>query len=290
MRSRGRAKSYLVVAGIGAGLIGAVAAFAAMAAPLDDAPGPGPGPECDLPPARCEGARCAELIRFTPAVGPGYEDYPYEGETWDDQYASYIRRDLMVAIQYAAAKVACKSSDWRFGNGGPIVLLDMSEQDGAIPGTSRGAPGHPPLSHLGGRDIDLAYYQVNTPDNRVRPVCRFEQAGMPVHHCVGPPTHLDPWRTALFIGVLFEQPGIRVVGVDGRIGPILRARLERLAQDGWLTRETVARTRLVFETQDVGLGWYHFHYNHMHVSVDSQARDHVHEQEERQEHQQRRGE
>src|SRR5687767_12497733 len=62
---------------------------------------PPPRSACVLPPARCpaDEAYCSELVRFSPAVGPGYVDWPQEadGETWAAQHASYLRRDLMMA-------------------------------------------------------------------------------------------------------------------------------------------------------------------------------------------------
>jgi hypothetical protein len=275
-----RARVSVTVAVIAVAILAAFLLFAGMLSQLGADGGPAaaravleppPMKLCEIPPVRCLGDEiyCSELVLFTPAVSAGYEDVPFEGETWSNQYASYIRRDLMMAIQYAAARVACMTSEWKYGNGGPVTLLDMSERDGAIPGTELGAPGHPLGSHTGGRDIDIAYYQVDTPDNHVRPVCPCEENGESVQHCVGEPTLLDAWRTALFIGILFEQPGIRIVGVDGRIGPIIQAHLDRLEEEGILSAETLDHVRLAFETEDGGMGWYHYHHHHFHVSVEA---------------------
>ena len=267
MLTPGRPRIVTTVAAIGLSVGGGVLLLAAMGGPLEVASAPA-RPACDLPPARCTGtaAYCSALVLFSPAIGPGYEDVPSTDGYWHERTSSYLRRDLMIEIQYAAARVACIAAGWP-GNGGPVALLDMSEHDGSIPGSSLGAAGHPPASHLGGRDIDIAYYQVETPDNRVRPVCPYHERGGPVHHCVGWPDRLDARRTALFIGILFERPGIRVVGVDGRIGPRLEAALRRLAEEGVLTPGTLARVRLRYETSDTGLGWYTFHHHHFHVSL-----------------------
>jgi hypothetical protein len=273
-----RARVSVAVAGIGCALLGTFAVFFALLpysvrsvrrVGVRDWPPPSPRRLCEIPPARCSaGAEvCRELVLFAPAVSAGYEDFPNGGETWDDQWASYVRRDLMMAVQYAAAKVACMTSGWTYGNGGPVVLTDMNERDGAIPGTRMGAPSHPRGSHADGNDMDIAYYQVHTPDNRPRPVCPHEVDESSVHHCVGEPDLLDPWRTALFIGLLFEQPGIRLVGVDGRIAPIIEAHLEALELRGLLSTETVDSVRLGYETGDTGRGWYYFHHHHMHVSA-----------------------
>jgi len=205
--------------------------------------------------------RCDDLVHFSPEKGPGYVDFPLDGEQWGDQYASYLRRDLMMLVQHAAAKVACQARPWDYGNGGPVALGDMSEEDGAIPGTSQGAPGHLGATHQDGRDIDIAYYQVGTPDNHLRAICRENR------HCVGPVDKLDPWRTALFIGTLFEHPGVRVVGVDGKAGPVIERAMTRLCQDGWLAAAACSSQRLAYETEDTGRGWYYSHFNHLHVSI-----------------------
>src|SRR5262249_16789158 len=127
---------------------------------IDRAPrariGPGPGPECVLPARACTASDCAELVEM-PTVGEGYMDVRLDGELTSEAWTSYLRRDLMLLVRYAAAKVACKAHDWRTGNGGPIVLGDMSERDGSTPGTWYGLPRHPVNTHVDGRDIDIAY-------------------------------------------------------------------------------------------------------------------------------------
>ncbi len=243
-------------------------------------PGVGPGPTCTLPPLECtDGATaCNELIQFTPDNNPaesdydpmlGYIEYPENGETWTDQYRSFLRRDLMMAIQYAAAKTACAAQAWTFGNGGPLGTIDMSEADGAIPGTSIGSPGHPSGTHTDGFDIDMAYYQINTSDNAARPVCDHYEGGSEAYHCTAPPHLLDPWRTAMFLGALFEHPSIRVVGVDGKVGPMVEACMDILCDEGWLTGTascTASQRPLTYEETDQGWGWYLFHHHHFHVS------------------------
>ncbi|MEC8022341.1 MAG: hypothetical protein VX223_00305, partial [Myxococcota bacterium] len=134
---------------------------------LSGGPGVGPGPVCDnLPPASCSGSlsQCGEVTQFTPVDGPGYTNYPLNGETWQNQYRSFCREDLQVLIKWATAYVDCKAIGWGGGNGYPLGLGDMSEADGAIPGTSDGQPGHPQGTHVDGYDMDIAYYS-NTGSN-----------------------------------------------------------------------------------------------------------------------------
>jgi len=233
-------------------------------------PGPGPGPNCEdkLPPLECEGdaAYCGELIQFDPTEGYGYVDYPENGETWDNQYRSWLRRDVVILIKYASAVVACKADKWEFGNGGPLGLIDMSEEDGSIPGTSIGQPGHPQGTHVNGFDIDVAYYQVNTANNQARPVCDHYIGGVEQYHCTAPPHLLDPWRNALFLGALFEHPYSRVVGCDGQVGPILDACYDTLCDQGWISDYACKNPKLTYETTDMGYGWFYFHHHHMHIS------------------------
>jgi hypothetical protein len=250
--------------------------------PDEQGPGLNPGYTCALPELICEGSDCGALIQFQPTNDPqdrdtdgipfdpllGYSDYAMNLERWDNQFRSWLRRDVVMLIRYAAAKVACLSADWpeSYGNGMPIGLMDMSEADGAIPGTSVGRPGHY-RSHIDGVDIDLAYYQVGTPDNQGRPVCEHRVDGVPKGHCVAAPHLLDKWRTALFIGTLNEHPRLRIVGVDGKIGPLLDGAIETLCTQGWIAQSACTkRIPLDYEVTNQGRGWFLTHHHHFHVS------------------------
>jgi hypothetical protein len=83
---------------------------------------------------------------------------------------------------------------------------------------------------------------------------------------VAPADWMDEWRTALFIGALFEHPRMRIVGVDGMAGPRLKEAIARLCKEGWITPEACKRVQLGYETEDTGRAWYRFHFAHMHVS------------------------
>ena len=84
--------------------------------------------QCQVPPRDCK-TNCGRLVPFEPVMGPGYE-------TTHSQYRSYLRRDLMMLVKHAAAVVHCRAATWTPGNRKPIGLGDMSEANGAIPGTS----------------------------------------------------------------------------------------------------------------------------------------------------------
>ena len=237
---------------------------------LGTTPGPGPGPTCpNLPERDCVGGEsyCGEVIVFDPRVGDGYDDYPINGETPTNQYRSYLRRDAIMLIKYAAAYVSCKAEAWIGGNGHALGMGDMSEADGSIPGTSINSPGHPPNTHENGFDIDMAYFQSTGPDNYLRAVCDHYSGGADQYHCVSEPNILDIWRTALFIGVLGSSPRTRVIGVDGKIGPLVSEAVSILCADGWFPHSNCNSAPIAYEVVDEGMGWYRFHHHHMHLSL-----------------------
>ncbi len=253
---------------------------------LGPIPDLGSVPMCNnLPPLDCVGddSYCGEVVPFQPTTGTGYINYPVNDETWDDQYRSFIGRDLMMLIKYASAKVACETESWDYSSLNPLGLGDMSEVDGAIPGTSVGHPDHPWGTHQEGRDIDVAYFQIDPKadwlrwennslgmeGNLLQPVCKYTRFGTDVFHCTEPPTLLDPWRTALFIASLAESSNLRVIGVDGKVGPILEAALDQLVQSGWIDADLREQIPLAYEVTPEGLGWFKFHNHHMHISMNS---------------------
>jgi hypothetical protein len=239
-------------------------------------------PLTGLPARDCVGnnAFCTEMVSFEPRFTQGYSDYPQSGETWDNQYGSYLRRDLMLLITYATTRVARESAPWGYCQPGPIVLGDMSEKNGAIPGTSQGKPSHPFGSHQSGKDIDIAYYQLNNngwlkienhiavrKGNLIRSICKTTLFGIEVNHCTEFPRLLDPWRTALLIAHISEHLFIRVIGVDGQIGIVLEKTLDKLVEDGKITPELRARIPLAYELKNQNDAWFRNHYNHLHVSM-----------------------
>jgi hypothetical protein len=213
----------------------------------------------NLPPRDCTGgeAQCSKLVLFSPTQGAGYE------VTYGTSY-SWARQDTMMLIQYAAASVACMMPGSH-----PLGLGDMSMQNGSTPMDAYGNLRHPQGTHDGGRDVDLAYYQVGQPDNHLRPVCPHSNGGQEQYHCVGSPSILDAERTALFLAKLLESSRVRVVGVDGQIGPLLQAEAQTLHGKGLITSASLAAfsSKLAYETSDTGMGWYLFHHHHMHLST-----------------------
>lgn len=149
------------------------------------------------------------------------------------------------------------------------MRVDRLPKDSAIPGTSVGSPGHPAGTHVNGFDMDLAYFQTTTPDNKLRAICEHKEGTKDQYRCVKEPHLLDAWRSSLLLGAFLSSPRIRVIGVDGKVGPIVQAAMPRLCAAGYLPAAacTAAKTKLAFETTNEGRGWYQFHHHHFHISL-----------------------
>lgn len=233
-------------------------------------PPSGPVPDCSWVTGwQCAGgeAYCGTLIPFTPEQGPGYWNYPLNGETSTNQYRSYARRDLVQLVKHASAFTDCISQSWPVGNGLPVGLGDMSEQNGAIPGTSINSPGHPAGTHTDGHDMDIAYHQLLPPDNKLRAVCDHYSGGVEQYHCTTAPDNLDVWRTAAFLAAFHESPQLRVIGVDGQIGQQVESAVSQLCAAGFLNGPACSRLDLAYEVTDTQRGWFRFHHHHSHVSI-----------------------
>lgn len=242
-----------------------------------------PSFECTVPGGSLDEieAFCGELVAFDPRRTDAYDDYAINGETANDQYRSFVRRDLMMLVQYATASTACIAQNWDFGDS-VLGLGDMSEADGSIPGTSDGEPGHPPDSHERGHDMDIAYYQLGQANNRLREVCPHTAGGADQQHCTGAPTTLDPWRTAVFIAKAMDSEQYLTIGVDGQVAPVVREAARVLCDEGILDPASngcgpdgVARgpqngfgRGISFNTSEAtDIGWFFFHHHHLHISV-----------------------
>jgi hypothetical protein len=118
-----------------------------------------------------------------------------------------------------------------------------------------------------GTDMDIAYYQIGTSDNRLRPVCEHTAGGVDQYHCTEVPSTLDVWRTALFIAFFHDSPQLRVIGVDGQVGPLVDSAIAQLCDAGWYSGPACRSSQMTYETVDEGRGWFGFHHHHLHVSI-----------------------
>ena len=111
-------------------------------------------------------------------------------------------------------------------------------------------------------------HQLTAPDNHLRPICDHVSGGSDQYHCISEPDELDVWRTALFIGKLHDSVQLRVIGVDGRAGPLIESAIDQLCDAGYLTGSACSGgLSLAFETVDEGAGWFRFHHHHFHISL-----------------------
>tara|TARA_B100001989_G_scaffold229877_2_gene187544 strand:- start:1021 stop:1536 length:516 start_codon:yes stop_codon:yes gene_type:complete len=169
-----------------------------------------------------------------------------------------------MVLKYATAMVKCMypgTANLGFG--------DMSMQNGGTPADTSGRLRHPQGTHVKGNDIDLAYYQVNTPNNYLRAVCQHTTNGQDQYHCVAQPHLLDPVKTAYFLAKILEYGSVRVIGVDGKIGPLIEAEMTKLHQKGLIHKSILDQFKngsVTWEETDKGRGWFRFHHHHAHIS------------------------
>jgi hypothetical protein len=226
---------------------------------LDKSGCSGPSSCANLPAKDCTAgnAACGKLVLFSPFKGNGYE------VTHGTAY-SYARTDTMMLIKYAAASVKCM-----LPGSYPLGLGDMSMSSGGTPKDASGQLRHPQGTHDYGRDVDLAYYQVGQSNNNLRPVCPYTESGKNAYHCTGQPNILDAKRSALFIAKLVESSRVRVIGVDGKIGPLIEAEAQKLYGKGMISGTTLntLKAKLAYEVTNANKGWYYFHHHHLHLST-----------------------
>ena len=66
---------------------------------------------------------------------------------------------------------------------------------------------------------------------------------------------------------MLESSRVRVIGVDGKIGPLLKQEAQKLVSQGLITNSVYNKFNYVaYEVTNTQKGWYHFHHHHMHLS------------------------
>jgi hypothetical protein len=211
-----------------------------------------PGHACTL-----GNSACAKIELFSPFDGYGYK--VTHGKTY-----SWLRHDTAMLIKYATASVTCAMP-----GSFPLGLGDMSMQGGKTPAEANGQLRHPKGTHDYGRDLDIAYYQVGQPNNHLRAICNHKTNAVDQYHCVSAPTILDVPRTTLFIARLMESSRIRVIGVDGKAGPLFVTEAAKLYKAGKISATSYNKfsSHLAFEVTNTNKGWFKFHHHHLHVST-----------------------
>ena len=107
-----------------------------------------------------------------------------------------------------------------------------------------------------------------------RRLCEHEDGGAEASHCTSAPELLDVWRTALYLAYLHDpvvgtNRQLRVVGVDGTVGPLVEPAIDTLCDTGWYAGFacTGVSRRIAYEVTNQGYGWFYFHHHHMHIST-----------------------
>ncbi len=182
-----------------------------------------------------------------------------QAEADDDGYLvthqahySNLRREVQYLVRYAARRTA-----EQFGDTEPLGLLDMSQADGDTPGRMEGQLRHPENTHVGGNDIDIAYYSLSA-GNQGKIVCPQHDG----YFCTGPASDLDVDRTTYFLAMLMDNLNVRVAGVDPAVAELVNPRALEMQQEGLLTNTQRQRVQGLMA---YGNGW-PFHHHHIHLS------------------------
>jgi len=133
---------------------------------------------------------------------------------------------------------ALRKTERRF-RGGPIAVADISQWNGDRPATDQGLPRH--ISHVGGRDIDLALPANDGVPSTIRDHCRGVLVEEDAYGCApGTVRGLDSMRLAHLLGAIVDlaPPGnvVKVYLDDAYIREIRRMVPELVARR-WIDSE-----------------------------------------------------
>jgi hypothetical protein len=229
-------------------------------------PDAAPSPRC--PDWHCTGENCGELIQM-----PGPTEINEAAEAgyfiWGGLasfYRRWIRRDVALIVSYAACEV-----HRQFPDADPLGLGDMSEENGAIPGTSKGHPAHPEGTHTDGYDMDVAYYQTDG-TNELQSVCGDGSDTNPNNKpgkyndgsfCTTTENIVNWPQQVYFFAKLFEAERLRVLGIDQQLVSDLGAELKKQREAGLISDKIFADFNDRIAWGAAG-GWeYHFHHVHL---------------------------
>ena len=199
---------------------------------------------------------CYRIMQF-PAP---HADDDYLFDTWAE--FRNARRELIMLIRYALDQTYK-----RYPETNPLGLIDMSERNGATPGTAYDSLRHPEGTHIQGNDMDIAYFQTGA-NNHARPVCANDG-----YFCTSDTNTMDAEVTAYFMAQIYASGRLRVIGVDTKLADDLEAAALSLYEQGAisLVQKNKFQNRMAY-----GEGW-PFHHHHMHVSLNWLDEDEVYE-------------
>ncbi|MEE2829084.1 MAG: hypothetical protein VX498_07845 [Myxococcota bacterium] len=165
---------------------------------------------------------------------------------------SNLRREVAYLVRYATSEVARE-----FGDTNPLGLLDMSQWDGDVPGRMVGQLRHPEGTHVGGNDIDIAYY-MNSGNNLGGYACSSHDN----YFCTGPANLMDTERTTYLLAKLMESPNVRVIGVDPEVAEKVLPMAYEMEDEGLISSSIRGK---IVSRMAYGDGW-PFHHHHLHFS------------------------
>lgn len=195
-------------------------------------------------------ARARPLVALPP---PSSADDGYVLQT-PHRYA-FLRVDVALVLREALRVTR------RRLRGDPIALGDASQWDGNRPATDRGAPRH--ISHVGGRDIDIALPSSDGTQSLVRDRCRGVLLAEDRYGCApGTVKGLDAVRLALLLGAMCDlAPGeIVKIFLDDVYRKEVVAIAPSLVEKRWLKAEAAAAL-----SEDGVLIASPWHTDHVHV-------------------------
>lgn len=195
-------------------------------------------------------ARARPLVALPP---PASIDDGYVLQT-PNRYA-FLRVDVALVLREALRVTR------RRLRGDPIALGDASQWDGNRPASDRGAPRH--ISHVGGRDVDIALPASDGTQSLVRDRCRGVLLAEDRYGCApGTVKGLDAMRLALLLGAMCDlAPGeIVKVFLDDVYRKEVVAIAPALVEKRWLKEE--AAVALSEDGVLVASPW---HTDHVHV-------------------------
>lgn len=194
-------------------------------------------------------ADCARLLQLPIPNDPARDGYSIAGSTYRYQFG---RRDLVMFIRHAGAKVVAEQM-------GPFVVGDLSQWDGEIPGTDRGAPRH--ASHNRGKDVDITLYG-DDGQSYWRSYCNAVNNGDGRECTAGSVSGYDAYANALMFSAFYESGRVTRCFLDAElIGPTIDG-ADAAAADG-----KIDSALLPLYADGVHLQHWPNHDNHIHVRV-----------------------
>jgi hypothetical protein len=197
---------------------------------------------------------CARLMQLPLPNDPAVDGYAVDGSVFRYQFG---RRDLVMFIRAAGRRVAADGMQ-------PFHVADLSQWDGATPGTDTGNLRH--VSHQRGKDVDISLYG----DDGAAPFrsyCTTVNDGGGRECVPGSMDGYDGDANAIMFGSFFASGRVTMCFLDAELIPYTADGASRQVESGGLAAEL-----LPLYSDGTHLQHWPNHDNHIHVRV-SEAED-----------------